>query len=128
MFPAFANVPITELPTNHEFLNSAYTCITSLNYLIPYLKYDHPERCPAFPKQIKDKYNEVDVKVMLHSKQWHMKSKLFYLNHLRLIAFQKKLGSIWMMAMQEEMGSDFTNDVRDAWKKAVMAVIEYVSK
>lgn len=57
-----------------------------------------------------------------------MKSKLFYLNHLRLIAFQKKLGSIWMMAMQEEMGSDFTNDVRDAWKKAVMAVIEYVSK
>jgi hypothetical protein len=32
------------------------------------------------------------------------------------------------MAMQEEMGSDFTNDVRDAWKKAVMAVIEYVSK
>ncbi|XP_046656897.1 globin D, coelomic-like [Daphnia pulicaria] len=101
MFPAFANVPITELPTNHEFLNSAYTCITSLNYLIPYLKFDHPERCPAFPKHLKDKYNAVDL---------------------------KKLGSIWMTAMQEEMGNAFTNDVRDVWKKAVMAVIEYASK
>ncbi|XP_046656934.1 globin C, coelomic-like [Daphnia pulicaria] len=101
LFPAIANVSITDLPTNHDFLNSAFTCVNSLNYLIPYLKNDHPERCPSFPKQIKDNYNEVDV---------------------------KKLGSIWMMAMQEEMGSDFTNDVRDAWKKAVMAVIEYVSK
>jgi hypothetical protein len=33
-----------------------------------------------------------------------------------------------MTAMQEEMGNAFTNDVRDAWKKAVMAVIEYASK
>ena len=41
---------------------------------------------------------------------------------------QQKLGSIWMTAMQEEMGNAFTNDVRDAWKKAVMAVIEYASK
>ena len=64
LFPAFANVPVTELPTNHDFLNSAYTCITSLNYLIPYAKFDHPERCPAFPKHLKDKYNAVDLKVI----------------------------------------------------------------
>ncbi len=64
LFPAIANVSITDLPTNHDFLNSAFTCVNSLNYLIPYLKNDHPERCPSFPKQIKDNYNEVDVKVI----------------------------------------------------------------
>jgi hypothetical protein len=48
--------------------------------------------------------------------------------YLAIICLLKKLGSIWMTAMQEEMGNAFTNDVRDVWKKAVMAVIEYASK
>lgn len=72
LFPAFANVPVTELPTNHDFLNSAYTCITSLNYLIPYAKFDHPERCPAFPKHLKNKYNAVDLKVLAQSNTRHI--------------------------------------------------------
>lgn len=64
LFPSFANVPITELPTNHDFLNQAYTCVTSLNYILPHLKSLHPENCPAFTN-LKEKYNEVDLKVIL---------------------------------------------------------------
>ncbi|KAK4014940.1 uncharacterized protein LOC123476783 [Daphnia magna] len=101
LFPSFANVPLSELPANRDFLNSAYSCINSLNFLIPYLKYDHPERCPNFPRHLKNKYNNVDL---------------------------KKFGSIWMTAVQEEMGNAFTDEVRDVWKKSVMAVIDFASK
>lgn len=33
-----------------------------------------------------------------------------------------------MTAMQEEMGNAFTDEVRDVWKKSVMAVIDFASK
>lgn len=61
-FPAFANISISELPNNADFMNAAYTSITSLNYIIPYLQYDIPGGCPVFPN-LKNKYNLVDMKV-----------------------------------------------------------------
>jgi hypothetical protein len=33
-----------------------------------------------------------------------------------------------MTAMQEEMGSAFTPEVRDTWKKSITALMEFVSK
>jgi hypothetical protein len=65
-FPAFANISISELPNNSDFLNAAYTSITSLNYIIPYLQYDIPGGCPVFPN-LKSKYNLVDMKVIRNS-------------------------------------------------------------
>ena len=34
MFPAFARVPLKDLPNNKDFLLQAYTCVTSLNNYI----------------------------------------------------------------------------------------------
>lgn len=62
MFPAFANVKIAELTTNRDFLSAAYNCVASLTYVIPHLKCDLLERCPAFNK-LKKKDNNVDFKV-----------------------------------------------------------------
>lgn len=33
-----------------------------------------------------------------------------------------------MTAMQEELGSDFTPEVREAWKKSIMAISNYASQ
>ncbi|XP_057368914.1 globin D, coelomic-like isoform X1 [Daphnia carinata] len=101
MFPAFADTNLAELPTNRDFLSAAYSCVTSLTYIIPHFKYDHFERCPAF-NMFKKTHDNVDV---------------------------KKFGSIWVNAIQEEMGNNTFNDVvlHDAWKKAVWALRKYAS-
>lgn len=33
-----------------------------------------------------------------------------------------------MTAMQEELGNDFTPEVREAWKKTIMAISNYASQ
>ncbi|KAI9553207.1 hypothetical protein GHT06_021102 [Daphnia sinensis] len=100
LFPEFANVPLTDLPNNHDFLNAAYSCVASLDYILPHLKFAHPERCPALI-ELKNKYSNIDL---------------------------KKFGPIWMAAMQEEMGNALTNEVRDVWKKAFVAFTDYASQ
>lgn len=62
MFPAIAHVTNAELPNNREFLSTVYNCLTSLNYIIPHLKYSLPGQCPAFAN-LKTKYTKIDLKV-----------------------------------------------------------------
>uniref|UniRef100_A0A0P4Y328 Di-domain hemoglobin n=1 Tax=Daphnia magna TaxID=35525 RepID=A0A0P4Y328_9CRUS len=100
LFPEFASIPLTDLPNNHDFLNAAYSCVASLDYILPHLKIPHPERCPVL-MELKNKYSNVDL---------------------------KKFGPIWMTAMQEEMGNALTNEVRDVWKKAFVAFTDYASQ
>ena len=59
MFPAFANVPLIDLPTNNHFLNQAFTCVSSLNTYIDHLG-ENPKNCPYLTS---DKFN-VDPKVV----------------------------------------------------------------
>lgn len=40
----------------------------------------------------------------------------------------QRFGSIFMTAMQEELGNDFTPEVREAWKKTIMALSNYASQ
>ncbi|KAI9558899.1 hypothetical protein GHT06_015688 [Daphnia sinensis] len=101
MFPAFANANLAELSTNRDFLSAAYNCVTSLTYIIPHLKYDHLERCPAFNK-FKKAYDNVDF---------------------------KKFGTVWVNTIQEEMGNNTFSDVvlHDAWRKAFWALKKYAT-
>ena len=64
LFSEFANVSITDLPNNHDFLNAAYSCVGSLEFILPHLRFEHPERCPAL-NDLKNKYSVVDLKVSL---------------------------------------------------------------
>ncbi|EFX84256.1 hypothetical protein DAPPUDRAFT_223072 [Daphnia pulex] len=99
LFSEFANVSVTDLPNNHDFLNAAYSCISSLEFILPHLRFQHPERCPALT-DLKNKYSVVDL---------------------------KRFVPIWMAAMQEEMGNAYSNEVRDVWKKAFSAFTDYAS-
>lgn len=40
----------------------------------------------------------------------------------------QRFGTIYMTAMQEELGNDFTPEVREAWKKTIMAITNYASQ
>ena len=83
MFPKFANVPISELPTNSDFLLQAYTCISSVNSIAKY--YDRStgcaEGCPVL-SGLSKKYKAVDFKVLLLYIQlvcWNINHLLIFL-------------------------------------------------
>ncbi|XP_057369488.1 globin D, coelomic-like [Daphnia carinata] len=97
MFPAFAHVTKAELPYNRDFLSTTYNCIASLNYIIPHLRYSLPEQCPAFAS-LKNKYSKLDL---------------------------KRLENIWLNVTQEEMGDNFTDVIRDSWKKVFFAFFKF---
>ena len=64
MFPKFANVPLSDLPNNSDFLVQAYTCVSSINSIARY--YDRssgcPEGCPVL-SGLHKKYTSIDVQV-----------------------------------------------------------------
>ena len=64
MFPKFAHVPLSDLPTNSDFLLQSYTCISSVNSIAKY--YDRStgcaEGCPVL-SGLSKKYKSVDFKV-----------------------------------------------------------------
>lgn len=79
LFSEFANVSITDLPNNHDFLNAAYSCVSSLEFILPHLRSQHPERCPALT-DLKNKYSVVDLKVKFYySKINHVR---YFLMHI----------------------------------------------
>ena len=65
MFPKFANVPLSDLPTNSDFHLQAYTCVSSINSIARF--YDRstgcPEGCPVL-SGLHKKYSAIDFKVL----------------------------------------------------------------
>lgn len=61
LFPAFANVPLKDLPKNYAFLAAVNTCFANVHYLIEKAG-RNPRDCPVFSKVVA-KYDARDVKV-----------------------------------------------------------------
>lgn len=101
MFPKFAHVPLSDLPTNSDFLLQSYTCISSVNSIAKY--YDRStgcaEGCPVL-SGLNKKYKSVDF---------------------------KKLSGIWMTTLQEELGSHFTTEARTAWENVIKVASIYIT-
>jgi len=90
MFPAFANVPLIDLPTNNHFLNQAFTCVSSLNTYIDHLG-ENPKNCPYLTS---DKFN-VDPKVV------------------------KEFGKVFIAVMEEELGDTFPAETKQVFKNVL---------
>lgn len=91
-FRAFANVPLTKLPSNGQFQNQVYTCLSGLNAYIEHLG-KSPKPCPYLTS---DKY-KVEAQDL------------------------REFGQILFNVMQEEMGSSFTQEARDAFQYGLEA-------
>lgn len=101
MFPRFANVPLSDLPTNSDFLLQAYTCVSSVNSIAKHYNRSSgcPEGCPVL-SGLRNKYNAVDF---------------------------KKLSTVWMNTLQEELGSQFTTEARTAWENVLKVASIYIT-
>ena len=64
LFPKFANLPLSELPKNSDFLVQAYTCVSSINSIAKYSERSTgcPLHCPVLAAVYK-KYSSTDVQV-----------------------------------------------------------------
>lgn len=90
MFPAFARVPLKDLPNNKDFLLQAYTCVTSLNNYIKSLGQESAGYQYA-----------LDLKIPLTPDDL------------------KTLNEIIFSVLEEELGTSFTQESRAVWQKAM---------
>ncbi len=64
MFPAFATVPLKDLPRNGAFLSNAYTCMAAMFYYAQNTGTVDPSTCSYLAKSI-HKYEPKDIEVCL---------------------------------------------------------------
>lgn len=93
LFPAFADVELADLPTNYQFLNQAYTCLSSLNIYIDNLG-KNMGQCPYINSSYFKSLKPDDLKL-----------------------FNKVLYNV----MEEELGESFTTEARKTWKDGLIA-------
>jgi len=65
LFPDFADVDPSELPTNDAFIAQADICVSGLNSYIQHLG-ENPKKCP-FVAKANGKYHHDDLKVLLQT-------------------------------------------------------------
>jgi len=87
MFPAFANVPLVDLPTNINFLHQAFTCVSSLSTHIDRLG-KNPKSCPY----LSSNKSNIDAKVV------------------------KEFGKVLIAVVEEELGDKFSADVKKIFR------------
>ena len=125
MFPKFANVPLSELSKNIDFLDQAYTCISAFNTFVKYYNRSTscPNKCPVLSK-IHKKYSESDVQVQY---------ELIFYTQIACCLIRKcflcvqKLKTVWMTTVKEELGNDFNDEIKDSWERVLKAIGLYVT-
>jgi len=98
-FLAFANVPLRDLPKNYAFLAAVNTCFSNFHYIIEKAG-RNPRDCPVFSKVVA-KYNAQDIKLF---------------------------GDIMMDSLKSELGSNFTEEIKDSWNLAIKEIGKMVTK
>lgn len=93
LFPAFADVDVANLPTNYQFLNQVYTCLSGLNAYIETLG-KNPANCPYLNSPYFKAMRPDDLKL-----------------------FNKVLFDV----MESVLGNSFTIEARKAWKDGIIA-------
>jgi len=103
-FSLFANIPKSELMTNGNFLGQAYTIMAGLNEVIEALG-------------SKDNL----AKEINHLGWTHF-------NRGVSVAMFEQFSRIIIEVLEEEMGSRFDRDVKDAWEDGLKALVNGISK
>lgn len=92
-FPIFADVAISDLPTNAHFLNQAYSCLAGLNAYVENLG-KSPKPCPYLNSPAFKAIKPDELKLYLE---------------------------VLYNVMEEELGDSFSSEAKQAWKSSLKA-------